>query len=660
MADIPVRVIIDAIDNASNKLKQVGGSMNDLAGNMQTVGAVGLAVGGATALLTKGFIEQAGQMEQNEIAFATMLGSATKAKTLLEEMQMFAAATPFAMPDIVNAGKQLLAFGFAQKEVIGTTEMLGNVAAGLNIPIGDIIYLFGTLRAQGRAYTKDIAQFTARGIPILDELAKQYGVTTNEVYKLIETGKVGFPDVEKAFKSMTGESGMFFNLMQRQSKSTLGTWSNLQDSFTRTQIAIGEALLPAVNDLMNAIMPMVTAFSEWARQNPEIVKGLVVAGLVIGALGAVLFTVGAMIAPIVATFALLGSAVTGFGIALGAVSAAIAFIVSPIGLVILAVVAVIAVIALLTAAWQGNWFNIQGIVAAAGQMIGQAITGIVNFFIGLANFIVTLPAIFDAFVESLKMGIYTFFVETLPFALGFAVMSLINFLTIDLPMFVVGVIQWFQNLRTTLPALIQQMAYNVITWFDNMLLNVTIKVLEIYRNVVQWFTKTYNDAMDAIYYLPDTVSAVFSEATQAAINKAKEMYDGVKKWFDGVIGFFKDIYNWAGKALDKANEAFMAGAKQGNKGRQFGGPVSLATGYTVGEVGPEAFTPQVAGYITPHGKYAGKGNGGGPGTTIQFIINSDMIINSPTERRSLAEALYKDLATLARSQNMTVAELMGA
>ena len=658
LADIPVRVIIDAIDNASKELQGFGKNLEGVAGHMRTVGAAGLAVGGATLFLTKGFIEQAGAMEQNQVAFETMLGSASKAKTLLQQMSDFAAKTPFQLPDVVNAGKQLLAYGFQQEKVIDTTRMLGDVAAGLNIPLGDIIYLFGTLRAQGRAYTKDLNQFTARGIPILDLLAKQYGVTTSEVFKLAETGKIGFEDINKAFQTMTGSGGQFFNLMDKQSKTTLGTWSNLQDSITRVQITLGQALLPAVNQIMDAVMPLIQQFGEWAKKNPDLVKNLVIAGLAILAIGAVLTTLGLIIPPIIAAVQLLG--------------VVLAAVFSPIGLIVLAV---IAVIALLYLAWTKNFLGIRDIAQSVFTsivtfiqnailfiqnipvIIGIAIQTTITWFQNLVLFIQSIPTIISEFVAQLMTSIYVFFVETLPFAIGFAVGTLVKFVTEDIPAFINSAVQWFLNLRTTIPALIDQMAKSVTSFLTNMMNKAIDLAIQIYTNIVLWFTNTAKDVIAAITGLPGEIERVFNTAKEAAINKAKEIYEGVKGWFDKIIGFFRDIIDWAGKAISKAGEAASAGFNAGK--RQYGGPVSAASAYVVGEAGAEGFTPQTAGYITPHGAYASKGGGRG-GNTIQFIINASLIVNSPTERRNLAEALYKDLATLARSQNMTVAELMGA
>ena len=70
--------------------------------------------------------------------------------------------------------------------------MLGNVAAGVGSQLGDLAYLYGTLRTQGRAYAVDIRQFAGRGIPIYEELAKVLRVTKDNVSELVKEGKVGF------------------------------------------------------------------------------------------------------------------------------------------------------------------------------------------------------------------------------------------------------------------------------------------------------------------------------------------------------------------------------------------------------------------------------------------------------------------------------------
>lgn len=196
---------------------------------MQTAAGAFLSIDMAKRLGTE-MVSVYGTFQQLEISFRTMLHSGTKAKGLMEELVNFAALTPFNLTDVGQGAKQLLAYGTAAGKITGELEMLGNVASGVSVPLGDLIYLYGTLRSQGRAYTVDIRQFAGRGIPIYEELAKVLNVSVGEINGLVEAGRVGFPEVEKAFQNMTNKGGTFFNLMKEQSKAVTGQISNLMDN----------------------------------------------------------------------------------------------------------------------------------------------------------------------------------------------------------------------------------------------------------------------------------------------------------------------------------------------------------------------------------------------------------------------------------------------
>lgn len=199
-------------------------------------------IGGVTAL--KNFVTELvnvrGQFQQLEISFSTMLKSKEKADKLMSELVDIAAKTPFDLQGVASSAKQMIAYGSSAENVGNELVMLGNVAAGVGSQLSEIAYLYGTLRTQGRAYAVDIRQFAGRGIPIYEELAKVLGVTKDEVSGLVKEGKVGFKEVEQAFKNMTSESGIYYNLMQEQSKSLTGQLSNLGDAWDTMLNEIGK------------------------------------------------------------------------------------------------------------------------------------------------------------------------------------------------------------------------------------------------------------------------------------------------------------------------------------------------------------------------------------------------------------------------------------
>ena len=233
-ADTRLQVVISARDDASKTFDGLSKSIGQLGNQLKrdiTVGA--LAAGGAIAAAGTFAIKAAANYEQLSISFQTMIGNAAQAGKLMTDISEFARKTPFTLPEVAQGAKQLLAYGFAQDEVIKSFKMLGNIAAGLSIPIGDLVYLFGTLRAQGRAYTRDIMQFAMRGIPIYDLLAQVLGISKDKINEMVEAGKVGFPEVQQALTLLGGEGGKWGDLMDKQAKTLAGTWSNLKDNFTR-------------------------------------------------------------------------------------------------------------------------------------------------------------------------------------------------------------------------------------------------------------------------------------------------------------------------------------------------------------------------------------------------------------------------------------------
>jgi hypothetical protein len=193
----------------------------------------------------KDSVNLAADLEQNTLAFEVMLKSADGAKKILADIRQFAATTPFNTKELTQAAQMLVAYGTAADQVVPTIKMLGDVSAafGKRLPVTDLTYLYGTLQAQGRAYTKDINQFTNRGIDVLPQLAAELKVSTAEVMKLVEEGRVGFPEVVKAFKAMTAEGGRFHDMTRRQGQTFAGLREAAFDAFDLLKTKFGQVVI---------------------------------------------------------------------------------------------------------------------------------------------------------------------------------------------------------------------------------------------------------------------------------------------------------------------------------------------------------------------------------------------------------------------------------
>lgn len=253
-----------AVANASSGVEKESERMDAAFKRLAaSVGAIFTAQ--QAARIIENIVRVRGEFQQLEVAFTTMLQSREKADKLMSEAVYFAARTPFDLQGVASGIRQLLAYGTAAEDAIKEVEMLGNVAAGLSVPLNDMIYLYGTLRSQGRAYTVDIRQFAGRGVPIYEELSKVLGVTVAQVNEFITAGKVGFAEVEQAFKNMTSEGGMFYNLMQEQSKTITGQISNLKDNIDMMFNEMGQNAEGFISDVLSGASYLIEHYKDVLR-----------------------------------------------------------------------------------------------------------------------------------------------------------------------------------------------------------------------------------------------------------------------------------------------------------------------------------------------------------------------------------------------------------
>ena len=254
----------NGVRNTSRQIEESGLSIEKIFGRLTTAAATfGISLGAQQ--LISDIARVRGEFQQLEVAFQTMLGNKEQADTLMSQLVRTAAITPFNLQDVANGAKQLLAYGTEAKDVNDTLVRLGDIAAGLSIPLNDLVWLYGTTMTQGRLFTQDLRQFMGRGIPLADELAKQFGVTKDKVGELVTAGKVGFPEVQKAIESMTNEGGKFGGLMEAQSKTITGQISNIEDAIDTMFNKIGKQNEGVINKTLSGMSYLVENYEKVGR-----------------------------------------------------------------------------------------------------------------------------------------------------------------------------------------------------------------------------------------------------------------------------------------------------------------------------------------------------------------------------------------------------------
>lgn len=222
--------------------------------------AAGIFSIGMAQQFARQVVQTRGQIQQLEIAFRTLTKSQEKADELMNQLIDTAAKTPFDLMGIADSAKFLLGIRVPVEEVNDTLKMLGDIAAGVGAPLKDIAYLYGTTITKAHMDTMDLRQFTGRGIDLIGELSKQYGIATEQVQQYVAAGKVGAEDFKRAIKSIRETT--FNNLMEEQSKSLTGQIANLGDAIDMMMNEIGKKTQGIASGAINVAATLVENYEK--------------------------------------------------------------------------------------------------------------------------------------------------------------------------------------------------------------------------------------------------------------------------------------------------------------------------------------------------------------------------------------------------------------
>lgn len=241
-----------AMDGIVSAAKRAGGALGGVRSAFSGVGGV-LGALGAGAAIT-GIVKMAADAETLGTQLRVLTGDAATAQQVMGDIRQFAESTPFQTEEISEAARSLLAFGGNANTVVDELRMLGDISAGTGTPLKELSELYGKAKVQGRLFAEDINQLTGRGIPIVGALAKQFGVAEGDVRKLVESGAIGFPEMQRALAGMVGPGGQFAGMMQDMSQTTAGRFSTLVDQFKAIGLELGTQILPYANEFMTWTM----------------------------------------------------------------------------------------------------------------------------------------------------------------------------------------------------------------------------------------------------------------------------------------------------------------------------------------------------------------------------------------------------------------------
>ncbi len=216
---------------------------------------------GAIGAITKLGVEA----EQANVAFTTLVGSESKAATMLGEITALGAATPFSKWDLVKDAQMMLNFGVSTERVLPLLKQLGDISGGDKASLNSLALVLGQVSAAGKLGGQDLLQFINAGFNPLQELSKMTGKSYGELQQMMSKGQITFDNVAAAMAHATGEGGRFFGMMERQSQTVGGKFSTVMDNIREQAAGMFNQMKSPFSEFLDAVnsaLPAIFGFAQ--------------------------------------------------------------------------------------------------------------------------------------------------------------------------------------------------------------------------------------------------------------------------------------------------------------------------------------------------------------------------------------------------------------
>jgi tape measure domain-containing protein len=572
----------------------------EAANQLNSFGAVinGVLATGALSRLFDGardMIDVAARYEQTAVSFEVMLGSAERAKDVLRQITEFSNATPFTPEQVTSASRSLLAMGVQAENLTATLRQVGDVASGVGMSFNELAEIYGKNLASGKVDMEDIRQLAGRGIPIMKELSKVFFGNENQVAQVRELssqGRITFQHLQQAFENMTSAGGVYFNMMERQSRTALGLWSTFEGNVGEVKRKLGMMILEGLKPLLN----LLVQFTGWLQGNETAMKALKVAVLIIVPI------VGVMLAGAVI------NAVKALNIFQWATVKAMLPYIALAGLILAVVLAIEDLY---------TWMKGGDSVIMPWLEQHRAIMTVLKILAPIIG-VLLVAMIIKATIAFGSMAIAVL-AATWPILAIIAAIGLIIAIIYDL--------------------------YKAFTGGNSVILNFVKSAWEAISSFFSWIwegiTSFISNAAEALISFGAKVIDIIIWPFKAAYNGIRNALGAVWDFLFGSQGAQREII------VSGAIRQQAAGA------RASGGPVSAGMTYLVGEKGPELFIPNRDGYVLPNvpntasmvSSESSKSSGG-------LIFAPVITINGPSTREDgeyLANIVRRTLEEFAKN-----------
>lgn len=195
--------------------------------------------------------------DRTAVSFEVMLGSQQKAADMLNQMNRYAADSPYSRLGVQEAAQTMLGFGVEQQKVIPSLKMLGDIAMGNSERFKGLALVFSQVAAAGKLQGQDLLQLISNGYNPLNDISRLTGKSMSELKDEMSKGNISFDLMVQAMQAATSQGGKFYGMVDRIAQTPFGRFGQLVDQFKDTMLSLYKVIEPLLIpsfDLLSSIM----------------------------------------------------------------------------------------------------------------------------------------------------------------------------------------------------------------------------------------------------------------------------------------------------------------------------------------------------------------------------------------------------------------------
>jgi tape measure domain-containing protein len=255
-----LKVLIDgSADGAQRAIGGIASGVRSMAGAVVKWGGIAsAAIGGiVSAKVIRGGIDRQLNIEDAQAQLRGLGHDAESVQTIMSDALAAVKGTAFGLDEAATTAATAVAAGIRPgQELERYLRLTSDAATIAGTSMGEMGQILNKMTTSGRVYTQELNQLADRGLPVFQWLQEEYGVTAEELRKMVSAGEVDAARFREVMERNIGGAAL------ASGDTTRGAFKNLGAAMSRLGVIVTGGVFPLIKDVFGQLITIVDGVGE--------------------------------------------------------------------------------------------------------------------------------------------------------------------------------------------------------------------------------------------------------------------------------------------------------------------------------------------------------------------------------------------------------------